>query len=282
MSYRADVYKVMIASPNDVPEERQLVRQVIHEWNSVHSEDRGIVLMPIGWETHSSPEMGDRAQAILNKQVLKNCDLLVAVFWTRLGSPTGESPSGTVEEIEEHLNAGKPAMIYFSSAPVHPGSIDPEQYQALMEFKESCKVRGLIEEYDDISEFREKFFRQLAQTVIRNFSAVEPSVDDTEYLQMADSPVPALSEGAKGLLIHAAKDPHGRILRIDAMGAFQVQTNGQEFVGEQTPRARAQVQAAIDQLEAFGFIKDAGDSRQVYEVTDAGYGMADILSQQVN
>ena len=30
-----------------------------------------------------------------------------------LGSPTGVSASGTVEEIEEHLRAGKPAMIYF-------------------------------------------------------------------------------------------------------------------------------------------------------------------------
>ena len=118
MAYRADVYRVMIASPSDVPQERQLVREVIHEWNSVHSEAEGNVLMPIGWETHASPVMGDRPQEIINKQVLKNCDLLVAVFWTRIGSPTGASPSGSVEEIEEHLAAGKPTMIYFSSAPL--------------------------------------------------------------------------------------------------------------------------------------------------------------------
>ena len=49
MSYRADVYRVMIASPGDVLAERQIAREVIHEWNSVHSVDRRIVLMPVGW-----------------------------------------------------------------------------------------------------------------------------------------------------------------------------------------------------------------------------------------
>jgi hypothetical protein len=50
MSYTALVVKVMIASPSDVPRERQLVRDVIHEWNAVHAEDRKVVLMPVGWE----------------------------------------------------------------------------------------------------------------------------------------------------------------------------------------------------------------------------------------
>src|SRR5580658_3645242 len=108
MPYDARVVKVMIASPGDVSAERQLARDVFYEWNSIHSEDRGLVLLPIGWETHSTPEMGDRPQAIINRQVLADCDLLVAMFWTRIGSPTGTSVSGTVEEIEEHRRLGKP------------------------------------------------------------------------------------------------------------------------------------------------------------------------------
>src|SRR5205814_8286775 len=112
-----------------------------------------------------------RPQAIINKQVLAECDLLIAVFWTRLGSPTGKSPSGTVEEIEEHLKAGKPAMIYFSSAPVRPESVDQKQYKALLQFKEKCLKRGLIETYDSLSGFRDKVSRQLAHTVLRSFAA---------------------------------------------------------------------------------------------------------------
>jgi hypothetical protein len=124
VSYTANVINVMIASPSDVPQERLIVRDVISEWNTIHAKDKKTVLMPIGWETHSVPDTGDRPQAIISGQLLKDADLLVAMFWTRIGSPTGAARSGTVEEIEEHIGAGKPAMIYFSSAPVRPDSID--------------------------------------------------------------------------------------------------------------------------------------------------------------
>jgi hypothetical protein len=111
MTYEARVVKVMIASPSDVSEERQIVREVLNEWNYVQSEDRRLVLLPVGWETHSTPAMGDRPQAIINDQVLKGCDLLVSMFWTRIGSPTGKEASGTVEEIKDHIQIGKPAML---------------------------------------------------------------------------------------------------------------------------------------------------------------------------
>jgi hypothetical protein len=163
MSYTAQVVKVMIASPSDVPRERQLIRDVIHEWNAVHAEDRKVVLMPVGWETHAAPDMGDRPQAIINRQLLKTCDLLVAVFWTRLGSPTGVAASGTVEEINEHLDSGKPAMIYFSTEPVRMNSVDGEQYGKLRAFKEDLRSRGLFDEYEDLTTFRTKFARHLAQ-----------------------------------------------------------------------------------------------------------------------
>ncbi|TOH23138.1 DUF4062 domain-containing protein, partial [Vibrio parahaemolyticus] len=62
MSYNARVFNVMIASPGDVASERSIIRDVIYEWNAVHSSSRNIVLLPIGWESHSSPEMGHSAQ----------------------------------------------------------------------------------------------------------------------------------------------------------------------------------------------------------------------------
>jgi hypothetical protein len=57
MSYPATVVKVMIASPADVVAERDIAQRVILEWNFVHSEDRRVVLMPVGWDTHASPSM---------------------------------------------------------------------------------------------------------------------------------------------------------------------------------------------------------------------------------
>jgi len=194
MPYDARVVKVMIASPGDVSTERQIVREVLNEWNCIHSEDRGLVLLPIGWETHSTPQMGDRPQAIINEQVLADCDLLVAIFWTRIGTPTGNAVSGTVEEIEEHLHAGKPAMLYFSSAPVRPDSVDEEQYRALKEFKQECFKLGLVEAYESLGEFRDKFSRQLSQTIIRGFVGTSASKSEADDYLPIQPDVPVLGE----------------------------------------------------------------------------------------
>jgi hypothetical protein len=173
--YRAKVFNVMLASPSDVATERRMARDAIHEWNSIHSESRSIVLMPVGWETHSSPLVGDRPQAIINEQVLLRSDLLVAIFWTRLGTATGEAASGTVEEIERHIGSGRPAMLYFSAVPVIPDSVNFAQFSALQEFKKNIALRSLFETYETISEFKEKFSRQLAQ-VLNTLSYFKPQV----------------------------------------------------------------------------------------------------------
>jgi len=68
VSYQAMVYRVLIASPSDVPEERRSIPEVIHGWNDLHSVDKAVDLLPVKWETHATPEMGDRPQAIINNQ----------------------------------------------------------------------------------------------------------------------------------------------------------------------------------------------------------------------
>src|ERR1043165_67718 len=118
MSYDAVVYNVMIGSPGDVSAERDIARRIVGEWNNIHSAARSVVLLATGWDTHSSPAMGKSAQTEINEQVLRAADLLVCIFWTRIGTPTSQHASGTVEEIEEHLAAHKPLMLYFSTVPL--------------------------------------------------------------------------------------------------------------------------------------------------------------------
>ena len=79
MNYSSEFFKVMNASTGDVASERSIIRDVIYEWNAVHSKSRSIVLLPIGWESHSSPEMGESPQEIINNQILDKCDLLIGV-----------------------------------------------------------------------------------------------------------------------------------------------------------------------------------------------------------
>lgn len=279
--YRARVAKVMIASPSDVAPERQAIRDVVHDWNAIHSEDKSLVLMPVTWETHAQPAMGDRAQSIINKQVLNGCDLLVAAFWTRIGSPTGTSQSGTVEEIEEHLKAGKPAMIYFSAAPVRLDSVDESQYKALRAFRNECQARGLIETYESLGEFRDKLARQLAQTVIREFgqgSEEEPEVfAEIQARRVRELTGLGLSVEARELLIQAALDKNGTVMRYRTMSGLGIQTNDRQFIERGDPRSEARWQAAFDQLRTFDLIRDVGHKGEVFTLTDRGYEVADAL-----
>jgi len=86
MAFDAKVFKVLVASPGDVVEEREAIPEVIARWNNINSESIGIVLLPVKWETHSAPLMGGRAQGVINDQVVKTCDMAIGVFWTRLTS----------------------------------------------------------------------------------------------------------------------------------------------------------------------------------------------------
>ena len=142
--------------------------------------------------------MGERPQGIINKQVLKDCDLLVGVFWTRIGTPSGEYASGTVEEIEEHIKAGKPVMLYFSSVPVIPDSVDQDQY-ALRKFKESCKSRGLFETYADLNDFKDKLYHHLQLKLNHDdyFKASDQPVAHLSLYQAAIPEIPELSREAQ-------------------------------------------------------------------------------------
>ena len=277
MPYTANIVKVMIASPGDVAHERQIIREVIHEWNSINSEASELVLMPVGWESHASPRMGDRAQSLINDQVLRTCDLLVAVFWTRLGSPTGESPSGTVEEIREHMQAGKPAMIYFSKQPVHLDSVDDTQYKALIEFRSECQAGGLIEFYESLAEFREKFARHLAHTVLRDFSKTSlPSPAPTQTRN------PEISDDAAQLLTEAAQDPTASIMRLRTWDGLGFRTNGKQMAERGNPKSEARWDAALRDLIRLGLLQQSDNKGEVFTVTHDGFNAAERLTGQAS
>lgn len=279
MTYNAKVFNIMIASPSDVGAERNIVREVIHEWNAIHSEVRKIVLLPIGWETHLSPEMGSRPQEIINGKILEKCDVLVGVFWTRIGTDTGKYASGTVEEIEKHIQAGKPTMLYFSNKPAHPDSIDQEQYLKLKEFKQSCQSRGIYETYDILDEFKEKFFRHLQIKVNEDTSFFVPGERQTKDNIIEESKIsfPKLSEEATIILKEVSKDKNGIIMYLRSSSGRSVQTNSKNLIPDQSRRTVSKWEFGMDELIAYGYVVDRGHKGEVFEITSQGYQVADLI-----
>lgn len=278
MSYSAKVFNVMIASPGDVASERAIIRDVIYEWNAVHSQSRNIVLLPIGWESHSSPEMGSSPQTIINEQILDKCDVLVGVFWTRIGTPTKEHPSGTVEEIEKHIASGKPAMLYFSGQPVVMESVDLEQYQELQTFKKSCQSRGLYESYDSHTDFKDKFYRQLQLKVNQHKIFLGENANEVEAEPVqSNTKLPQLTNEARILLKEASLDPHGHVLHLRVIGGAHIQVNGKNLVSSNERREVSKWEAAIQELIGFQLLVANGQKGEIFQLTNLGYQVADMI-----
>jgi hypothetical protein len=98
--------------------------------------------------------MGASPQDIINKQIVDDCDFGVAVFWSRLGSPTQNHESGSVEEIERLLAKGANVMVYFCDAPIAEDALQDEQYGRLQALKRSFRERGLLAKYSTVDELR--------------------------------------------------------------------------------------------------------------------------------
>lgn len=167
MTFKATTYRVLIASPGDMPEERQAATDAVNEWNAQHAAADGVVLLPVKWETHATPTAGMRPQEAINRQLVDNCDILVGMFWTKLGTSTGVAESGTVEEIDQFVAAKKPAMLYFSCRPIDPGKIDLEQHQRLREFKGDTYTEALCGGFSRLDEVKPMILRDLTAQVRR-------------------------------------------------------------------------------------------------------------------
>lgn len=277
MSYVAKVFNVMIASPGDVASERSIIRDVIYEWNAVHSKSRNIVLLPIGWESHSSPDIGNSPQEIINNQILDKCDVLVGVFWTRIGTPTSEYASGTVEEIEKHIESGKPAMLYFSSQPVAMDTVDLGQIEELKKFKDSCQDRALYQGYDSHSDFKEKFYRHLQLKL--NEHSLFKDIESESVIEVVESrtKLPDLSKEGRTLLKEASLDSHGIIMYLRYLGGTDLQTNGKNFITSKDRREEAKWEAVIQELVDHELIIDPKHKGEVFELTNLGYQIADMI-----
>jgi hypothetical protein len=267
MAFQANVLKVMIASPGDVAKERTIVTEELHRWNDANAVSRQLMLQPVKWETHSSPQMGAHPQVILNERLLLDAEIVVGIFGTRIGTATEDYISGSVEEIKRHVAAGKLAMLYFSNVPVAPSSIDEKQLVAVQQFKEECQTTGLYAEYESHEQFRTNFGQHLAIELNR-----------PKYLWLAKPDVnvepgePELDDNERSLLMAGASDRNGHIMTGSTMGGIFVQANERSFV-EDSPRSEALWKRVLRRLLELDYLERVGDG--LYQLTAEGYARAD-------
>ncbi len=287
MSYQATVVNIAVLSPGDTTKDREIFNEVVFEWNVLHAQELGIILMPKYLLTDSSSYEFD------------NCDILAALLWTRLGSYNGEYSAETAERIEGHIQSSKPAVLFFSTRPVVEGSVDLAQYKTFKKFREWCKSKDLYEAYDDVNELREKFELVLNNilsdnTLLQNKETpekapteteddkpayYESSIDEIVFIEDIKSAaeIPSLSESAIVLLKEAKLDTTGLIIRKRMINGTTIKTNNKNFVNNNDMTSVLKWEAAVREMEYKGLIEDRNYNGEIYQLTAEGYRIADLL-----
>lgn len=181
MPKQVPVYHCLLISPSDVARERGVLTESVNKWNAHIGKILGARIELVKWESHATPAMGDGVQEVINEQLLGDCDLGLAIFWSRLGTPTEKYPSGSVEEIYRLVEKRAPVMIYFKDAPIsQQAALQGRQFAELSEMREQFQQQGLLSSFVDDADLREKVQLHLTSTITKMIEADRESVTETQ------------------------------------------------------------------------------------------------------
>ncbi|WP_321418953.1 hypothetical protein [uncultured Desulfobacter sp.] len=162
----AQVFRVLVASPSDLSKQRDEAFKAIQDWN----KSKGLnntVLEAVGWEFDVYPDISiEGGQHIINKQIVDSSDIVIAMFWTKLGTPTNSSQSGTIEEIDRAVKLGKKVMVYFSNENPTYESIIPEEFERLKEYQKKCFGLGIMGAFSTAGELHKKILKDLELRIV--------------------------------------------------------------------------------------------------------------------
>lgn len=188
------VIKITLCGPSDVDKEIEIARKVIDEWNQKNWETSGWGLKYQHWNTDAIPTMAERGQAAINHQLIDDSEIIVAILWTRLGSPTGLAESGTVEEINRAMARDIHVLPYFSDLEAPQTRLDNDQIEKLAAFRSKMMNAGLPCTFKSRRKFRDMFENHLDATVRKILSEKTKTRKPSKTL----TTVKKISQKAKG------------------------------------------------------------------------------------
>ncbi|MBQ1785055.1 MAG: hypothetical protein II007_15610 [Gammaproteobacteria bacterium] len=157
-------FKLLLMSPGDVTDERNAASELINSWNAQIGNALGVSIDLVKWETHSQPLVGANPQKILNQQLVSEADFGIAIFWSRLGTPTDTHISGTAEEIDGLIARGIDVSIYICNRPIEQSKI--QEYTKLSDYLAIIKRNALITNYTNLEDLRELLLLHITHTII--------------------------------------------------------------------------------------------------------------------
>ncbi len=266
--YPATVMNIFIASPMDVQEERQIVKDRIHRWNVTHSAKRGIVLLPLAFETHTPSRFGTPPQDTIDKYVLDNADFLIAIFWSTVGS------GATMGEILRHVESGKPASMFFSSKPIQRDHLTTAQEVVALQKK--FQSQTYYHEFSDRQQFIDKLDHEINKFIdelgIDDLSVVE-NINGTRNLKLSKYSteiIKVLSRTRRPLRVQNFPDN------------FQIDSGDEIIYNGNDPREYSIWKDSVNELQFYNMIEYLKmiSHGEVYELSKKGWDAADALQEE--
>lgn len=219
-----NILRIVLSSPGDVAEEREVMVSVIDELNRGIARDRHLHLELIRWETEAYPDLhAEGPQGVIDAALeIQRSDILLGIFWKRFGTPTKAASSGTEHEIRAALacceKSGRPrVMIYFKEAerPLRTAE-EHEQYARVLRFREEFSSRGLYWTFQEPHDFERLARQHLTQQILKRFAAAS-----------AEPPMPAAQNREAGLLRRYCRHLQEKFSTIHLFGEKRAQATGQ-------------------------------------------------------
>jgi formylglycine-generating enzyme required for sulfatase activity len=180
MPEESKTVRVVVVCPGDVADERERVRRIAADIERSWGDWLGLSHMRVwSWDTDAHPGFHPQgAQGVIDEQMkITDCDLVIGIFWQRLGTRDDKlgGKTGTEHEIglaEEALkNSNRPAVwIYVSDRPPEIRETSGWfGYAQLKEYVDEVGRRGLVRHYLLPEEFGDRVRRDLEEYLKRRF-----------------------------------------------------------------------------------------------------------------
>lgn len=173
MPYKLNGYKVFIASPGGLEDERRAFAKEIEDYNRIEAVHRGVIFQAVGWED-TLPGIG-RPQSIINEE-LEECDYFILLLHDRWGSNPGvnkkNATSGTEEEYLIAMDCFqgknfpmKQIVCLFKSIPPNQLADPGPQLQNVLDFKRQMGDEKILlySNFSSTKEFTDLIRRNLSK-----------------------------------------------------------------------------------------------------------------------
>ncbi|MBK9925434.1 MAG: hypothetical protein IPP66_09095 [Anaerolineales bacterium] len=186
------VFRVVIASPNDVERERAIVRKVIENLNKNLASIDENYRLDVVEQKDAAPGAGNPEDRVSEQLAIPNCHIFIGIFWRRFGNPpkiirpkdSSYYLSGTESEIDMAFNARKnnsdikPEIMLYRKVDI-PDEADKfvndkeaiVQYARVIEYFEKIEIGEkhplFYAEFSD-DDFSEKLHRDLLKVCTEN------------------------------------------------------------------------------------------------------------------